>query len=143
MKLRILELETDSSSSQGCAEIIRAALGGERSAASVLQPTAPEREPEMQAVAEIEEPQRRAPKPRKALAAPTATAPRSAPGGGDSIQTRILEVLNKKPMSSLELITALKLEPNQVYQAASYLKQKGKIDSRNDETDGTRRYFVK
>lgn len=79
--------------------------------------------------------------PRKAIAAPQVVN-RSAPGGGDTIGSRILEVLKKKPMSSLELSEAMKLEPPKVYGPLHILKKRGLVDSLNDESDGTRRWFI-
>jgi len=56
----------------------------------------------------------------------------------------VFEAIQKKPMSSMELCQALKLEPKQAYQAAHVLVKKGLAVSRNDtDGDGTRRYFAK
>lgn len=145
MKLRILEVEAEG---QDIAEIVRAALGmsGEK---AVLPPPIATAIPEPsaeQVVTEERRPKRRnvGAKTQKAISAPDpVSAPRSASGGGDTIPARILEALKKKPMSSVEIGQALKLELTQVYPACSQLKQRGQVDSRNDEPDGTRRYFAK
>lgn len=69
-----------------------------------------------------------------------------APSGADpSYPDRILAELQKRPMSAIELITALDCEDatHRIYQGAKSLVDKGLIESRNDERDGTRRYFIK
>lgn len=88
---------------------------------------------------------------RKALAAPkaapkaesngTPAGMRQAPGGGDSIRMRIIEVLKKKPSSSFEMAEALNLEPKQVYQSCAAMKAAGLIEGMADE-DGTRRWKI-
>lgn len=72
-----------------------------------------------------------------------AAKPAVASEGSSTITGRILEALQKRPMSSLELAQALKLEPSQVYAPCSLLKGKGQIENRPDPEDGTRRYFAK
>jgi len=69
--------------------------------------------------------------------------PGRAPAEGGT-RDLILQQLKKKPMSSLELIQALKREdvPHQVYQACSALKAAGVVNSEIDETDGTRRWSL-
>ncbi len=74
--------------------------------------------------------------------APVGAAPaRSAAGGGDTINARIIQALGKKPMSSMELAQFLNLEEKQAYQACSYLKNNDRIESFvDDAVDGSRRY---
>ena len=55
---------------------------------------------------------------------------------------QFLALIRKKPLSSLELCAALKVEVGVVYAVASVLRKKGLTESRLDlDGDGTRRYF--
>lgn len=143
-KVRITHIEMEDEG-QGIVEVIRAYLG--QAQPQALHPVAAAPVGELApppSIAELVAPA--VVKSRKSIPAvsPKAvSAPRSAPGGGDSITTRIMEALQKKPMSSIELAQSLKLEPGQIYAPAHLLKKKGVVDNRIDETDGTRRYFIK
>lgn len=152
MKLNITHIEMEAEPGE-CSEVIRAALFPGSPAAAEALPAAiihsPAALPPPQETAEPKEPKRRGPgakKPHKKVATPAvAAAPalRAAPGGGDSVATRVLDALRKKPMSSIELSQALKLEPQQIYGAVHLLHKRGFTESRNDDTDGgTRRWFV-
>jgi hypothetical protein len=66
-----------------------------------------------------------------------------AQAGDDSIRGRILEHLARSPLSSIELTRKTGLEMNQIAPACSKLKDSALIESRNDDTDGTRRWFLK
>lgn len=58
---------------------------------------------------------------------------------------RILALLAKRPMSSSELIDALKCEPHYVYSNCSAMKNKGHIENVIDDdpaSDGVRRYRI-
>jgi hypothetical protein len=140
LKLRVLQFELEDANE----EVVRVALNSLRPVMPVLE----ELEPPLPVVAARQAGHVRIGRPKKLLAhAPVEVANgvqmRAAPGGGESIRQRILALLAKKPMSSIEIATALKLEPKQAYQSCAAMKSAGSIDGRNDETDGTRRWFLK
>lgn len=91
-------------------------------------------------------PPKLAPEPsaKKTRAAkPAKEAAGGAPAEG-STRDLILQQIKKRPMSSLELMQALKREdvPHQIYQACSALKSAGLVNSGIDDNDGTRRWSL-
>ena len=75
---------------------------------------------------------------------PVAVVPDEEPGElrEGSMAHQFLALIRKKPLSSLELCAALKVEVGVVYAVASVLRKKGLTESRLDlDGDGTRRYF--
>lgn len=139
MKVRFTQIEVDEMGAAEGLELLRGAMalrslpgpvGVEPTPLAIEAPAVVPAVPAARAAA----PAARKPG-RKAAAAEALPAP-------DSTAGRVLDALKKKPMSSIELQAALKIEPQPVYQAASALKNKGLIDSRTDDAgDGTRRYF--
>lgn len=154
--LRLIHIEIDGAE-QTYADIIRGAVGGLMAGSLVageslarpalLQPVRPD-PPQIAAPEPVaEQPRRKAGRPKKAPAAKREAASatpalRQAPGGGDSIGQRILDALAKKPLSSMELSEHLKVQPQNIYATNSVLKGKGLIESRTDESDGTRRWCL-
>lgn len=163
--LRMISVELEVDGVANCAEIIRLALGGGDVATvhTVIQerPSLP--------APEIEEPAPASRRRGNGVQGEPGTGERkhlhatpSRPLAGakpvdlppvelhanakaDGPSQKILALLAKKPMSSGELIDALRCEPPYVYQTCSHLKAKGHIESRVDDdpsSDGTRRYFL-
>jgi len=149
-RLRFTSFEIDDATLEQVA-LIRTAMGGqaveapapvaEGSAAAVAAEIGGQVERDLRRVLEPKEEAAVLRRPRQAKAAPAAAEPEGEklPGG---IAGQILPVLARAPRSSLELAALLKLEPKQVYMPLKMLKDKGLIVSRDDESDGTRRYFL-
>ncbi len=80
----------------------------------------------------------------RSLPAPNAAAaPATAVNGSSSIGDLIRHALAKRPMSSMELAEALKLDVAKVYSPVSLMKKQGVLENVMDESDGTRRYQLK
>jgi hypothetical protein len=151
MKLRVIEIEMEDTTAANCADVIRTLLSTGSSVKPPAQPlvTAVLELSEPAAAQELEEEEDEEPRVARPKKAPQVKvtaqekATRNAPGGGDTIGTRILEAIKKQgPMSSLELANALKLEPVQIYAPCSTMKAKGELESKLDDRDGTRRWFL-
>lgn len=136
------------------AVIIDAEVENEETIRSLLSAIHGTPRPEVEAPAAVvlEEPRQLLPfatakqtRPKKARASATAHETEApARTGPPSIGERVLEALRRKPLSSLELVSLLKAPAQNIYAACSYLKSKGKVDSRTDDDgDGTRRWFVR
>jgi hypothetical protein len=146
MKLRSIELEMDDATAVNCAEAIRMLLSGGPTSNRPVPVAAVHEVPGLEPPAEEHRAPAPRPKPARKTAAPGARVEKATvhppQSSGDSIGSRILAALKKQPLSSLELAEELKLDPKQVYTPCSLLKSKGELESRIDDTDGTRRWFL-
>lgn len=92
--------------------------------------------------------------PRRVQAKPVAKKkgrPKAAPVAADVVKLpeeatageRVLALLKKAPMTSGELVKAAGVSSGSVYAALSAMRQRGEIETREDETDGYRKNFLK
>jgi hypothetical protein len=94
-----------------------------------------------------EEPQKRSPKAAKAAqVARPAAQPKSEPAqpAHGSARACVLEALRKRPMSSGEMIEALKgkTTAQSIYVALSAMRKDGSVSTHEDEKDAVRRNYL-
>lgn len=58
-------------------------------------------------------------------------------------EAALLKFIQKGPHTSGELITLSKLSSGSVYTTLSKMKGEGKIETREDEADGQRKWFIR
>jgi len=92
-------------------------------------------------------PEARCPKKRKAVgrkrtASPAVLAPAAADGGSAVSAHQISALLEKRGMSSGELIAALGAKPADVYYRLGQMRKTGSIETRMDESDAVRRNYL-
>lgn len=75
----------------------------------------------------------------KAVKPSREAAPVATPGARTA---EILTLLRKKPMSSGELVEVMKVNSSIVYSTLHVMKEKGMVEGRLSDIDGTRRWFV-
>ncbi len=71
------------------------------------------------------------------------TAAKPAEAGHGERTAEIMALIRKKPMSSGELIEHLKCNSSIVYSTTHVMKEKGMIEGKISDEDGTRRWFPK
>lgn len=147
--LRMVLIEMEVASPEMAAQVLRMAIDGmEAPVTFAAPPAAPDVEIEEELPTETAlEPPKTDPRPRKQprpRATESAPEPKGPSPADDSIAGQILTLLQKRPMSSIELGEALKRRDDMkaVYNACSRLKGAGHIVNQVDETDGTRRYAL-
>lgn len=139
-RLRVIQVELDDASDENIRQVLRGLWDQDPGMVRVdsrLLPNAPRELPEAPPDPETPDEAARPPEKRRKKPGPAAGEVR-APREG-SWAEKILVALQKKPMSSQELIAAFGCESPNVYQPCSDLKKKGLIETRDGE-DGIRRW---